>query len=201
MIKTHGLYVTGIDIIENAIIEFQDTLVNRQIDEVIGYIKRKSVKYNVELAPARYIAFNNGIIDLEDDTLEVQNFTPDIILTHKLGVDFVNSCTANEDDIAFVNKFFNDLTLGDNELTTLLYELIGYCCYRNCDYHSFYLFSGAGGNGKSTFFKVIKSIVGSCCMNMNLKELTTEKFAPVNLHHMTCNISSDESNLNILDTR
>lgn len=201
--KLNGLYVSGIDVIENVIISFQDTLVNRQVDEVMGYIRRKSINCEGAMAPARYIAFNNGIIDLEANTLQLQEFTPDIVLTHKLDVDFIDPSTmsGNEDNIAFVDKFFNDITNGDTELITLLYELIAYCCYRECNFHSFYLFSGSGGNGKSTYFKVVKSIVGSACMNMNLKELTTDKFAPVNLHNMTCNISSDEMNLNILDTR
>ena len=149
------------------------------------------------------LAFLIGILDLEADTLELQDFTPDIALTSKLNVDFIDPATIpdNEDNIAFVDKFFHDITSGDMELMTLLYELIGYCCYRDCNYHSFYLFSGSGGNGKSTYFKIIKAIVGSACMNMNLKDLTTDKFAPVNLHHATCNVSSDEGNLNVLDTR
>lgn len=146
MIRTLGLYVSGTDVIENTIIGFQDTLVNRQIDEVSAYIRRKSINLVGEIAPARYIAFNNGIIDLEADTLQLQEFSPDIVLTHKLCVDFVTPTTGNEDTIAFVDKFFYDLAMGDTELITLLYELIGYCCYRGSDKHAFYLFSGVGAN-------------------------------------------------------
>lgn len=147
--------------------------------------------------------FKIGIIDLEADTLQVQEFTPDIILTHKLSVDFIDPATVpdNEDNIAFVDKVFNDWTMGDTELITLLFELIAYGCYRSSEFHSFYLFSGLGGNGKSTYFKIVKAIVDSACVSMNLKELTNEKFAPVNLHNMTCNISADEMNINVLDTR
>lgn len=143
MMRPNGLYVSNRENVEHIISNFQDTLVNRQYDEVIGYITRKSVNFEGELAPARYIAFNNGILDLEADTLELQNFTPDIVLTHKLNVDFVAPADVsdNEDNIAFVDKFFNGITKGDTELVTLLYELIGYCCYRGCDFHSIYLFS------------------------------------------------------------
>lgn len=202
IVRKSGIYVSGTDVIENAILGFQDTLVNRQIDEVTAYIRRHSVDCETEVAPARYIAFNNGIIDLEADTLQLQEFTPDIVLTHKWNVDFVDpsSIPDNEDNIAFVDKVYNDWTGGDKELITLLDELTAYCGYRGCDYHSFYLFSGLGGNGKSTYFKTNKAIIGSACMSMNLKELTTDKFAPVNLHNMTCNISADEMNLNVLDT-
>lgn len=200
--KTSGLYCADTDVFENAISDFQDTLVQRQIDEVFGYIRRKSIHCKSELAPARYIAFNNGIIDLEADTLQLQPFSPDIVLTHKLGIDFVNpfSVPNNEDNIAFVHKFFHTITGGDTELITLLDELNCYCCYRGSEYHSFYLFSGAGGNGKSSYFKVVNAIVGSLCMNINLKELTSEKFAPANLVGITCNISSDETALHNLDT-
>lgn len=178
-------------------------MVIRQVNEVADFIKENNNIQECELAPARYIAFNNGVIDLNADTLELQDFTPDKVFVHKLNVDFIipADVSNNEDNIAFVDKFFHDITAGDIELITLLYELIGYCCYRGCEYHSFYLFSGKGGNGKSTFFQIVKAIVGSSCMSMNLKELTTDKFAPVNLHNMTCNIASDETNLNVLDTR
>ena len=143
MIRANGLYVTGDINIRTQIRSFQDTLVIRQVNEVADYIKENSAVPEGELAPARYIAFNNGIIDLEADTLQLQEFTPDIVLTHKLNVDFVDPSLApyNEDDVAFVNNFFNAITKGDTELITLLYELIGYCCYRGCDYHSIYLFS------------------------------------------------------------
>lgn len=143
MMIANGLYVNSRISLENIISNFQDTLVNRQYDEVIGYITRKSVNCEGELAPARYIAFNNGIIDLEADTLQLQEFTPDIVLTHKLNVDFVDPSRVpfNEDDISFVDNFFIAITKGDTELIIFLYELIGYCCYRGCDYHSIYLFS------------------------------------------------------------
>ena len=143
IVRKSGIYVSGTDVIENAILGFQDTLVNRQIDEVTAYIRRHSVDCETEVAPARYIAFNNGIIDLEADTLQLQEFTPDIVLTHKLNVDFVDPSRTpfNEDDISFVDNFFIAITKGDTELIIFLYELIGYCCYRGCDYHSIYLFS------------------------------------------------------------
>lgn len=143
MMRANGLYVSNRVNFENIISNFQDTLVNRQYDEILGYITRKSVHCESELAPARYIAFNNGILDLEADTLQLQEFTPDIVLTHKLNVDFVVPADVpdNEDDIVFVDNFFNAITKGDTELITFLYELIGYCCYRGCDYHSIYLFS------------------------------------------------------------
>lgn len=57
-----------------------------------------------------------------------------------------------------------------------------------------------GGNGKSKYFNIINAIVGSSCMNISLKELTKERFAPANLCDKTCNISPDETNLEILDT-
>lgn len=141
--RTSGLYVTGDINIRTQIRSFQKTLVIRQVNEVADYIKEDDTVIEGELAPARYIAFNNGILDLEADTLQLQEFTPDIVLTHKLNVDFVAPADVpyNEDDIAFVDNFFNSITKGDTELITFLYELIGYCCYRGCDYHSIYLFS------------------------------------------------------------
>lgn len=59
MIRTNGLYVSDKDEIENAILGFQDTLVNRQVDEVSSYIRRKSTNHIIAEAPSRYIGFSN----------------------------------------------------------------------------------------------------------------------------------------------
>lgn len=148
--RINGLYVTGDINIRTQIRSFQKTLVIRQVNEVADYIKEDDTVQEGELAPARYIAFDNGIIDLEADTLQLQEFTPDIVLTHKLNVDFVDPSLTpfNEDDISFVDNFFHSITKGDTELIIFLYELIGYCCYRGCDYHSIYLFSARGREWK-----------------------------------------------------
>lgn len=59
MIRTNGLYVSNMDEMENTILGFQDTLINRQVDEVMAYIRRKSTIHTISEAPSRYIGFSN----------------------------------------------------------------------------------------------------------------------------------------------
>ena len=134
--------------------------------------------------------------------LVLQEHTPDIILTHKIDVDFVYPTTIpnNEKNIAFVNKFFHSITKGDRKLITLLYELIGLCCYRSARFEIAYIFKANGANGKSKYFDVIQALAGNSCSNLCLKDIVKRDFSLHNLYNMTVNISDDEEQLKDIDT-
>lgn len=143
-----------------------------------------------------------GILDLKAKKLVLQKHTPDIILTHKINVDFVDPATVpnNESNIAFVNKFFHDIANGDRKLITLLYELIGLCCYRSARFEIAYIFNAPGGNGKSKYFDVIQALADNSCSDLCLKDIVNNRFSLHNLYNMTVNISNDEEQLNVIDT-
>ena len=145
-----------------------------------------------------YIAFNNGVYNLQ--TGRLLKFDADkFIFTSKLEVDFVNPSSADAEILAFVNKFFYDIAMGDTELITLLYEIIGSCCYRSSNLEMCFIFHGDGGNGKSRFFDIIQALVGSSCSNLRLRDIVNNRFAVSNLQNMTVNISHDEEQMTVTD--
>ncbi len=145
-----------------------------------------------------YIAFNNGVYNLQ--TGRLLKFDADkFIFTSKLEVDFVNPSSADTEILAFVNKFFYDIAMGDTELITLLYEIIGSCCYRSSNLEMCFIFHGDGGNGKSRFFDIIQALVGSSCSNLRLRDIVNNRFAVSNLQNMTVNISHDEEQMTVTD--
>lgn len=197
--KRSGLYVN------NDYGEIQSLILNSQKNDLgdfhIGQVMNR-LQYTAPIIRTTmsedYIAFNNGVYNLQ--TGRLSKFDADkFIFTSKLGVDFVNPSSADADTIAFVDKFFNDIAMGDTELITLLYEIIGSCCYRSSDLEMCFIFHGNGGNAKSRFFDIIQALVGSSCSNLRLNDIVNNRFSISNLQGMTVNISHDEEQMTVTD--
>ena len=126
-----GIYVSNNEehIIEDICQDTVDELFNKNIDEVMGYISRKSKK-TLE-SEYNFIAFKNGILNII--TREFIPFTPDIVITSRVNADYVPYDSSIPNPI--VDKFFDDVTCHDKELEQLLYEIIGYCCCRTNMFH------------------------------------------------------------------
>lgn len=171
-----------------------------QIKEVMNYIQRMAPKVD-SISPPELIAFNNGIYNLVAGRLEPFDMNS-YILTSKLSVDYVEPATIpNHKNIErFVSKFFNDIAMGDSDLITLLYEIIGLCCFRSSKFHTAFIFTGTGANGKSTYFKIIQRLVGTGCSNLRLNDLSNNRFALSNLYNKTVNISNDTTQPRFVDT-
>lgn len=191
-----GIYVNNSDThdIETEMSTIIPKLTNKQIDEVMGYLGRVS-KRLVE-SSYNYIAFNNGVLNLI--TMNFMDFTPDIIITSRVNADYVKYDESSSNFV--VDKFFSDITCQNKELEILLYEVIGYCCCRTNMYHLAFILKGSGGNGKSTFFKIIKSLLGDSAASIRLKKVTTDKFASTSLYNKTCAIADDINNGRDVDT-
>ena len=197
--KRSGLYVN------NDYGEIQSFIINSQKNDLgdfhIGQVMNR-LQYTAPIIRTTMsedlIAFNNGVYNLE--TGRLSKFDADkFIFTSKLKVDFVNPSSADADTIAFVDKFFNDIAMGDTELITLLYEIIGSCCYRSSDLEMCFICHGNGGNAKSRFFDIIQALVGSSCSNLRLRDIMNNRFAVSNLQNMTVNISHDEEQMTVND--
>ena len=169
-------------------------LTNKQIDEAIGYISRVS-KREVESA-FEFIAFNNGVLNII--TMNFIGFTPDIIITSKVNANYVEYDENVSNSV--VDKFFSDITCQNKELEQLLYEIIGYCSCRTNMFHLSFILKGSGGNGKSTYFKIIKELLGDSAASIRLRKVTTEKFSSTSLYCKTCAIADDIGNGKDVDT-
>lgn len=158
-----GVYVHGYREIESAMIEMIPNLKDAQRKEVLKYLTLICEKK--EQSDARYIAFNNGVLDIV--TMELLPFDSSIVLTNKIPWNYVPGAY-NE----LADKTLNKLACGDSATRSLLEECIGYCFYRRNEMGKAFILTGDKNNGKSTFLDVLKHILSDENISaLDLKEL------------------------------
>lgn len=158
-----GTYSTGYKTIETAMIHQIPNLKKAQRREVLDYMEL-IVDERIQ-ADARYIAFNNGVLDIV--TGEMQPFSPDLVITNRIPWDY-NPDAYNE----LADDTLNKLACNDKPIRALLEECIGYCFYRRNELGKAFIMTGDKSNGKSTFLDCVKVILGEQNISaLDLKEL------------------------------
>ncbi len=158
-----GTYSTGYKTIETAMIHQIPNLKKAQRREVLDYMEL-IVDERIQ-ADARYIAFNNGVLDIV--TGEMQPFSPDFVITNRIPWNY-NPDAYNE----LADDTLNKLACNDKPIRALLEECIGYCFYRRNELGKAFILTGDKSNGKSTFLDCVKVILGEQNISaLDLKEL------------------------------
>ena len=158
-----GVYLNGYRHIEAEMIRTIPGLSDTKRKEVLKYMQL--ICDTVEPADARYIAFRNGIYDVVEDTL--QDFSPSIVITNKIPWDYDPQAYSE-----IAERTLDRLSCGDRTIRVLLEECIGYCFYRSNAYKKSFMLTGDKNNGKSTFLKLVKVIMGEDNISaLDLKEL------------------------------
>ena len=184
-VYSDGVYVEGKRKISQAARTEIPSLKSNQIKETIGYID-DMCKDVAELAPPRYIAFGNGIFDVETGNL--QDFSPDIIIKNKIKWNYNPSAYSE-----IADRTLNKLAVNDPEIRSLLEECIGYCFYRANPINVAFFLSGSGSNGKSVFFKMLINLLGAeNKVSISLQKLS-DKFSTALLYGKLANIGADIS--------
>jgi len=74
----------------------------------------------------------------------------------------------------------------------LLFEISGYCLYPDYPLNKAFMLVGDGSNGKSTYLRLIKEILGpSNIVGLSLQDLCNYRFAASELYHKLANIYQD----------
>ena len=147
----NGVY-NKFDSICSKMIEEIPTLKKAQRNEVWHYIN-DLITTRTQQASPKYICLNNGIYDMSNNVIFPHS--PEYIFTNKIPVNY-NKCAKSK----LIDDTFDKLTCKNMELTKLLFEIIGYCFYRRNEIGKFFIFTGEGGTGKSTYIKLIKTLIG-----------------------------------------
>lgn len=181
-----GVYVPIDGNLEHFITVKMPTIKNSQRQEVVQYIKAM-VFENVKTSAPRYIAFKNGIYDLDTDTM--MGFRPDFIITNLIPHDYNPHAKAD-----VVDRTLDKLSVNDAQVRALLEEMVGYCFYRKNIFRASFFCTGNKRNGKSTFFTMLENILGQdnfCTVDPN--EMG-DRFAKIDLFGMLANICDDAGN-------
>ena len=139
-------------ILEQIMIEEYDEITLHQRKEVYSYIER--IAPHKDLAPSKYIAFKNCILNIE--TMEKMPYTADLLIRNIIPHNYVEYKEDNKE----IEKIMLDFINGDVESKPILYEIIGYCLYNDNPFNSLFFIYGNGASGKTTYLNTLIQIVG-----------------------------------------
>lgn len=142
-----GIYVDKQRDIEIAMILHIPELTQSRRREVLTYLEL--VAEYKEMSTPNYMAIGNGIYDFQNDELEEYN--PEVIIKNRVPVNF----QADVYDPT-VDGTLNKICCQDPELRMLLEEVVGYLLLRRNELGKFFVLTGTGSNGKSTFIDMLK---------------------------------------------
>lgn len=178
-----GIYIDGTSEIEAQMIKQISNLNRSKRTEVLTYMDIL-IRDDNKKDFANYIAFRNGLYNLETD--ELIDFTPDIIITNKINHNYDPEAYSE-----IVDKTLDKLACYDKDVRMLLEECIGYCFYRRNELRKSFILTGEKENGKSTFLSMIEFLLGrENTASLDLKELG-DRFKTAELVNKLANIGDD----------
>ena len=196
MLDTRETYVYSEGIYEPEAEELIVAAIRRALDKKCNIVDRNEtiamVQDNTLLKrsvfhhnPDNKICLENGVLDL--DTQEFRPHNPlDYFLT-RLPIKFDPDAQCPK-----IDKFHSEIV--DETDVETLFEIIGYCLYRQYPLHKAVMLVGGGSNGKSTWLNMVKSFLGTeNCSSVNLQKLEVNRFATAALAGKYANIYPDLS--------
>lgn len=178
-----GIYVSGDEHIEAAMIKHIPNLGQTKRKEVLSYL---ALLVNSEsgIADANLIAFKNGVLNIADDNFT--DFSPEYVITNKIPHNY-NPEAKSE----LLEGVMKKLACNDENVYNLLYQSIGYCFYRRNELRKSFFLLGEKRNGKSTFLDMVGTLLGETnTANLDLCEIG-DKFLTAELAGTLANIGDD----------
>lgn len=187
-----GVYVDGVNKIKKAILSVIRELSRDKRNEVLEYIDIM-VDKEENLGTSNYIAFKNGILDL--DTGKMMAFSPDIVVVNRIPHNYNPTVKCD-----LVDETLTNLACGDESIKKLLIEMVGYCMYRRNELRKAFILTGEKNNGKSTFIDMIGWMLGKeNYSTLDLKDLN-HTFRPAMMFRKLANLGDDIGDEFINDT-
>jgi putative DNA primase/helicase len=178
-----GIYIDGYKVIESEMIKIIPNLNRQKRTEVLAYLDIM-IERNTPRSDAKYIAFRNGVYDIEEDSFV--DFGPNMVITNKINFDYNPNAYSK-----IVDHTLNKLACGDPDIRMLLEEVVGYTFYRRNELRKAFVLTGDKANGKSTYLDMITTLLGAeNTAALDLSELG-ERFKTAELFGKLANIGDD----------
>lgn len=182
-IYRNGIYVNDLKFIESEMIRYIPGLNKAKRSEAMTYLDLL-INQDTEVSDAEYIAFKNGIYNVITD--DFVPFSPEYIVTNKIEYNY-NTNAYSE----LVDTTLDKLSCYDNNIRSLLEEVIGYTFYRRNELRKAFILIGDKVNGKSTYLDMIKTLLGDKnTVALDLNELN-DRFKKAELFGKLANIGDD----------
>lgn len=148
-------YSIGWDAIERAVISLKPNATQKNRNEVRDYLR--IMMPSESPAPSNYIAFRNGVLDV--NTMDLLTLTPEMRIPNVIPHDWNPDARSEILDRTMAKISCNNPFIEHN-----LFEFIGLCMMRDSKYGYSAILLGKPGdnasNGKSTYIKMIGNILG-----------------------------------------
>lgn len=190
----NGIYISGVENIEAVMIQHIPSLNRSKRQEVLSYLDIL-IREDTQPTPPNFIAFRNGIYNVDDDSFNP--FSPDYVITNVIPWDWNPNAY-----FELTDKVLNNISCHDEAVRHLLEEMIGSCFYRSNALAGgkAFILTGTGSNGKSTFYDMVKCLLGfKNRSNLDMKKLN-DRFSTVMMFGKLANIGDDTSDEFIADS-
>lgn len=190
-----GLYVNSDIELKNFALQVEYSSTNRTWANVIEILKMKAPL--IKPLEDRYlIPVQNGIYNLK--TKQLEPFDPSYIITSKIATAYKNN--AVKPTFWDVDKWLSSLACGDEEVVTLLWQLMNEAINPNHTRQKIgILYGQSGNNGKGTFQTLLINLIGRKNVSTLKPTEFNEKFKIAQLIGKVCNIGDDISDAYIDD--
>lgn len=196
---TEGIYkpegITEIKRLTRLLLEelYTSHLANAVIEKIkIDTLIHYEEFFNQEKKHPYLLPVKNGILNLK--TYELEEFNPEKVFFNK-----INACYDPNNTNSEAEQFIESL-INPEDIRTVQ-EMLGFLLIRQYKYEKAFFCTGAGSNGKSKFFELIKNFLHSDnTSQLSLTTILEDDFAACNLHHKLVNISGEISNKTLTNT-
>lgn len=189
------LYVSSEIDIHNLILKVEPRAVRKDWADIIGILKTLAEKVTPEESK-HLIPVQNGIYNRQ--TRQLEPFDPKYIITSKIATPYKPNAEKPKD--FDVDEWFSSLACGDEEVATLLWQMINEATNSNYTRGKVgILYGPSGNNGKSTYLALVMNVIGRENVSTLKPPEFGEKFKVSQINRKVCNIGEEISDAYIDD--
>ena len=184
-VKDGDVYKVGWMDLNHAILDMADDCTTQNRREACAYIEIRAPR--LRQSPPRYVAFTNGVLDVE--TMELSDYSDGMVIPNVIPHRWNPYASCRE-----VDSTLRKVACGDPGMELNLSEVMGLCMYRSAKFGYCPILLGSGSNGKSTYISMLKSLLGAVNVSSLDIGVIGQRFQSGNLVGKLANLGDDISN-------